>query len=156
VSRLLHEGARAGLILVVATFGAACDPPPPAPRSPSITPRTTAPPGAIAEMARDTSAERWSIRVTEGVAMALECRDSNGAPCLLGTSSAGDESIASYRKAYGDLDQTVVSGRRSGQAAYLNRALFVVVGRRAGSTALTVQTGLETITVDVTVLPKGS
>ncbi len=131
-----------------------CDPPKAETKpEPWLVPRTTAPPGAITEYVEDRTKERRSIRVTEGVAMALECRDSKGAPCLLEGSASASDDIATVRRAYGDLDQTVASGHRSSQVAYLNRTLFVVVARRAGNTTLTVHTGLETMTVDVQVFP---
>lgn len=119
----------------------------------SLVPRTTAPPGAITEYVQDTSKELRSIRITEGVAMALECRNSEGAPCLLEGSASSDEAIVGWKKAYADLDQTVAYGRRSTTQVYLNRALFVVVARRAGSARLTLNTGAGPISVDVTVFP---
>ncbi len=120
---------------------------------PSLAPRTSAPPGAITEYVEDAKNELRSIRITEGVAMALECRNGKGAPCLLDGTASNDDSIVSWRKAYGDLDQTVAHGRRSTQTAYLNRALFVVVGRKVGNARLTVSTGEGPVTIDVTVFP---
>lgn len=120
----------------------------------SLAPRTSAPPGAITEYVEDKERETRSIRITEGVAMALECRNEKNAPCLLDGSASNDDSIVSWKKAYGDLDQTVAYGRRSTtQTAYLNRALFVVVGRKAGTARLTVSTGEGPVTIDVTVFP---
>ena len=120
----------------------------------SLAPRTSAPPGAITEYVEDAPKEIRSIRITEGVAMALECRNGKGAPCLLDGTASADDSIVSWRKAYADLDQSVATGRRSTtQTAYLNRALFVVVGRKVGNTRLTVATGEGPVTVDVTVFP---
>lgn len=120
----------------------------------TLAPRTSAPPGAITEYVEDRKLETRSIRITEGVAMALECRDEKGAPCLLDGSASNDDTVVSWKKAYGDLDQTVAYGRRSTtQTAYLNRALFVVVGRKVGNAKLTVSTGEGPVTIDVTVFP---
>lgn len=146
--------AAAGLLSLAAGTGCeGCDKTYAAPKEhASLSPRTTAPPGAITEYIEDTQKEIRSIRITEGVAMALECRNGKGAPCLLDGTASSDDSIVSWRKAYGDLDQTVAYGRRT-QTAYLNRALFVVVGRKVGNTRLTVATGEGPVTIDVTVFP---
>ena len=125
----------------------------PSKRYASLAPRTTAPPGAITEYVQDTQKELRSIRITEGVAMALECSNSEGAPCLLDGSTSSDDTIVGWKKAYADLDQTVAYGRRTTTQAYLNRALFVVVARRAGNARLTLNTGSGPVTVDVTVFP---
>lgn len=120
---------------------------------PSLAPRTSAPPGAITEYVEDKEKDIRSIRITEGVAMALECRNGKGAPCILDGTASNDDAVVSWRKAYGDLDQSVAYGRSGTQQAYLNRALFVVVGRRVGNARLTVHTGEGPVTIDVTVFP---
>ena len=135
-------------------FGAtACKKPPPEPKHyTSISPLTTAPPGAIAEYVQDLPREVHNVRITEGIAMAFECRDWNGAPCVLEGSTVGDDKIVGFRPAYGDLAQTVAYGRRSStQQAYLNRSLFVVVGRHAGRSDLTLRTGTGTVVLSVDV-----
>ena len=149
----LGDIARVSLLAVVAsTLAVACDPPSSPKRYPSFTPRTSAPPGAITQYVEDRPTEKRTIRLTEGVAMAFECRDTNGAPCLLTGSSIASESVASYRAAYGDLDQTIATGGRTGtRTAYLNRALFVVVAKAAGNTTLLVNTGEATVPIDVQV-----
>jgi hypothetical protein len=143
------------LLLAVAVFGLAvigCEPTPTPKQHPSVAPRTTAPPGAVSEYTEDAPEEHRSIRLTEGVAMALECYDSHGAPCALDGTAIADDGVASFRRAYGDLDQTVVSGRHSAtQRAYLNRSLFVVIGHHAGNTTLTLQTGEGPIAINVQV-----
>ena len=145
-------GCGLALLTFVSVIG--CEKPIAAKKYPSVAPRTSAPPGAITEYTEDATRERRSIRLTEGVAMAFECRDTSYAPCALDGSAVNDEAVAGFRRAYGDLDQTVVTGQRSQtQRAYVNRSLFVVVARRAGTTTLALQTGEATVLIDVQVFP---
>lgn len=142
------------LAALTALGSVACDPEDPPKRSPSLAPRTSAPPGAITEYVEDRSKDERAVRLTEGVAMAMECRDTKGAPCLLDGTAVADESVAVVRRAWGDLDQTVAYGARtSSERAYLGRALFVVVGKKPGTTKLLVRTGEETVAVDVRIFP---
>ncbi|MBX3188906.1 MAG: hypothetical protein KF819_17940 [Labilithrix sp.] len=139
--------------LLVTLAATGCDKPRPPEKHPTFAPRTSAPPLAITEYVEDRPRGLRSIRLTEGVAMALECWDESGAPCLLEGSTLGDERVASFRRAYGDFDAVSVSGRGT-QRAYLNRAVFVVVARQPGEAKLVVQTGKGPVTIDVTVFPQ--
>lgn len=120
---------------------------------PSFHPTTTAPPGAVAELYENTETHGRSVRLTEGVAMAIECTDKDGKPCALDGSTVDDESIASYRKAYGDMEQKLVYSGASNKS-YQNRALFVVVGKKVGKTRLVVKTGKGDAELEVDVRPR--
>ena len=127
-------------------FVAAC-------KHPSMHPTTNAPPGATAEYFENGDTGDGTIRLTEGVAMALECNDKDGNRCSLDGTSMADESIASYKKAYGDLEQKLVYSD-TGNKSYENRSLFVVVGKKAGKTKLVVVSGNGDVTIDVEVVPR--
>lgn len=134
------------LALLSLLFLAAC-------KHPSMHPTTTAPPGAVAEYYENGDTGDGTIRVTEGVAMALECEDKDGHTCSLDGSAMGDESIASYKRAYGDLEQKLVYSQ-SGNKSYENRSLFVVVGKKVGKTQLRVVSGNGDVTIAVEVVPR--
>ncbi len=116
--------------------------------NPTFTPRTNAPPGAVAEYYENTETQGRSIRLTEGVAIAIECSDKKGHPCSLDGSRMDDESVATVRRAYGALDQKLVYSGASNKS-YENRAVFVVVGKKAGKTKLMVRTGNGDVDVEI-------
>jgi hypothetical protein len=108
---------------------------------PTINPKTTAPPGATAEYFESRSTDGRTIRLTAGLAFALECADAKGRPCSFDGTTIKDGEIASVKKAYADLDQKLVSNPGTSQTSYRNRMVFVVVGKKAGTTELTLVTG---------------
>jgi hypothetical protein len=114
---------------------AACD------GHPTITPRTTAPPGATAEYFESRATDGRTIRITSGLAFALECLDQKGKPCGFDGSKMQDEEIATVRKAYADLDQQLVYDHNKAQSSYRNRTVFVVIGKKVGTTKLKLVTG---------------
>lgn len=122
-------------------------------RDPEFKPITTAPPGATAEMHQDDSIDARTIRLTEGVAMAIECEDGKSRPCSFDGTTIDDEAIASFRRAFADLDQSVVRGEVAGQRSHLNRTVFVVIGKKPGRATMTVRTGYGDVPVTVEVLP---
>lgn len=124
---------------------AACD------GHPTITPKTTAPPGATAEYFESRASDGRTIRLTAGLAFALECLDQKGKPCGFDGSKMEDESVASVRRAYADLDQQLVSNPNARQTSYRNRTVFVIVGKKVGTTNLHLVTGYgdKDITVEV-------
>lgn len=128
---------------------AACD------GHPTITPRTTAPPGATAEYFESRASDGRTIRLTSGLAFALECRDQKNKPCGFDGSKIEDTEIATVRKAYADLDQQLVQNYAAQQTSYRNRTVFVIVGKKVGTTKLHLVTGYgdKDITIEV-VAPK--
>lgn len=119
---------------------------------PELKPLTTAPPGAIAELHENRSNDTRSVRLTEGVAIAIECVDAKGRPCSFDGTTIDDASIAMFRKAFADLDQKEVR-RSNGRTSHLDRSVFVVAGRKAGRATMTVRTGYGDIPLQVEVLP---
>ena len=119
---------------------------------PTFTAKTNPPPGATANYYEDRSTDKRTIQITEGLAFALECTDPKGRPCSWDGSKTGDVSIASARRAYGDLDQKVVQGSTYSQSSQRTRTLFVVTGHKPGTTTLTVETGMTPVDVKIEVL----
>ena len=126
---------------------AACD------GHPTITPRTTAPPGATAEYFESRATDGRTIRITSGLAFALECLDQKGKPCGFDGSKMQDEEIATVRKAWADLDQQLVYDYSRAQSSYRNRTVFVVVGKKVGTTKLKLVTGYGDKEIIVEVVP---
>ena len=120
---------------------------------PELTPITIARPGATAELHTNRSNDTRSIRITEGVAIAIECADAKRRPCSFDGTVIEDSSIATFRKAYADLNQKEVQSRGYEQTSHLDRTVFVVVGKTPGRTTLTVRTGYGDVPVIVEVLP---
>lgn len=114
---------------------------------------TTAPPGATAELHSNRSNDTHAIRLTEGVALAIECNDAKGKPCSFDGTTIDDDATASFRRAYADLDNKTVSSRDGQQRSSLNRTVFVVTGKKVGTTKMTVRTGYGDVPVTVEVLP---
>ena len=53
----------------------------------------------------------------------------------------GDDSVATVRKAYADLDQKIVTSNSGQQESQLNRTVFVVTAKKVGTTTMNVRTG---------------
>ena len=113
---------------------------------------THAPPGAVADYFEDRKAGARSILITEGIAFALECEDGNYRPCTFDGSATADGEIATVRRAYGDLEQKLVYGNSYGTSSNQTRTLFVVLGKKAGTTTLSVKTGTGTTDIKIEVL----
>ena len=120
---------------------------------PSFKPITNAPPGAVAELHEDRANDTRSIRLTQGVAMAVECSDKKSRPCSFDGTTMGDESVANVRKAYADLDQKVVYSNAGQQESHLDRSVFVVTAKKVGTTTMNVRTGYGDVDISVEVLP---
>lgn len=121
---------------------------------PDFRPITNAPPGAIAELHQNTSNDTRSIRLTEGVAMAVECEDAKHRPCSFDGTTVDDASVASFRRAYADVDQKVVYSRGYQQKSNLDRTVFVVAAKKPGRTSMTVRTGYGDVPITIEVLPR--
>lgn len=109
--------------------------------------------GATAEMHSNRSNDSPAIRITEGVAMAVECNDAKGRPCSLDGTTIDDDATASFRRAYADLHNKDVYSRGYQQKSSLNRTVFVVTGKKLGSTKMTVRTGYGDVPITIEVLP---
>jgi hypothetical protein len=113
---------------------------------------TTAPPGATSEIHSNRSNDTHAIRVTEGVAVAIECTDAKRRPCSFDGTTIDDASVASFRRAYADLQNKDVYSRAGEQKSSLNRTVFVVTGKKVGVTTMTVRTGYGDVPVTIEVL----
>lgn len=113
---------------------------------------TNAPPGATAEIHSNASNDTHAIRVTEGVAIAVECTDAKSRPCSFDGTTIDDDGVASFRRAYADLQNKDVYSRSYQQKSSLNRTVFVVTGKKVGHTTMTVRTGYGDVPVNVEVL----
>jgi hypothetical protein len=114
---------------------------------------TTAPPGATSEIHSNKSNDTHSIRVTEGLALAVECTDAKRRPCSFDGTTIDDDGIASFRRGYADLQNKEVYSRGYEQKSSLNRTVFVVTGKKVGKTTMTVRTGYGDVPVQIEVLP---
>lgn len=123
-------------------------------RDPSFEPITNAPPGAVAELHQSDANDARSVRLTEGVAMAIECTDGKRRPCSFEGSTIDDASVATFRRAYADLDQKVVYSQGYQQRSHLDRTVFVVAGKTPGRTTMTVRTGYGDVPLTIEVLPR--
>lgn len=121
-------------------------------RDPDFKPITNAPPGATAEFHSNKSNDTYAVRVTEGVAIAVECSDGKRRPCSFDGTTIDDDGIASVRRAYADLQNKEVYSRDYQQKSSLNRTVFVVTGKKVGNTKMTVRTGYGDVDVNVEVL----
>lgn len=119
---------------------------------PDFTAVTNAPPGATAELHSNKSNDTHAIRVTEGVAIAVECTDAKRRPCSFDGTTMDDDAIASVRRAYADLQNKEVYSRGYEQKSSLNRTVFVVTGKKPGNTTMTVRTGYGDVPVNIEVL----
>jgi hypothetical protein len=110
---------------------------------PTLAALTTPPPGREAELDTDSDA----VRLSEGVALAIECREQSG-PCTGLAVESDDPAVADARAVYRDELATSTSGPRSASA-------FVVVGRRAGQTRVRLSTddGSRSLEVEVIAAP---
>lgn len=113
---------------------------------------TNAPPGATAELHSNKSNDTHAIRITEGVAVAIACTDAKSRPCSFDGTTIDDEGVASFRRAYADLENKDVYSRDYQQKSSLNRTVFVVTGKKVGETKMTVRTGYGDVPVTVEVL----
>lgn len=113
---------------------------------------TSAPPGATSEIHSNKSNDTHAIRVTEGVAIAVECTDAKNRPCSFDGTTIEDDSVASFRRAYADLQNKEVYSRGYEQKSSLNRTVFVVAGKKVGITKMVVRTGYGDVDVNIEVL----
>ena len=113
---------------------------------------TNAPPGATSEIHSNKSNDTHAIRVTEGVAIAVECTDAKNRPCSFDGTTIDDDGIASFRRAYADIQNKDVYSRDGQQKSSLNRTVFVVTGKKVGETMMTVRTGYGDVPVHIEVL----
>jgi hypothetical protein len=142
----------AGLAALV-MFAAGCN------DDPTITSISPAPPGATAEYFESRQNDARTIRLTEGVAIAFECKDYKNKPCGFDGTTIEDGNVAAVRRAWSDYDPEVVYGRgpQVGQRSQQNRTVFVVMGKRPGRTKMILVTGYGEVDVNIEVLPaKGS
>lgn len=121
-------------------------------RPPEFNAITNAPPGATAELHSNRSNDTHAVRLTEGVAVAIECIDGKGRPCSFDGTTIDDDSTASFRRAYADIENKDVYSRLHQQKSSLNRTVFVVTGKKPGATKMTVRTGYGDVPVTVEVL----
>lgn len=119
---------------------------------PTFTPMTNAPPGTIADYIENHRADTRTIRITSGLAFAIECEDGKSRPCSFDGSTTADPGIATIHRAYGDLDQVHSKSQLGTVDAYRTRTLFVVTGRRVGATTITIRTGNGDVPIRVEVL----
>jgi hypothetical protein len=136
----------AALLVTCTSFVAGCG------GDPDFKPITNAPPGAVAELRQDKSKDTASITISEGLAMAVECVDSKQRPCSFDGTVIDDATIATFRRAYADLDQKVVYNAARNEKSHLDRTVFVVTGKKVGRTTLTVRTGRGDVPITVDVL----
>lgn len=110
---------------------------------PTLSALTTPPPGREAEL--DTESD--AVRISEGVALAIECRGQSG-PCTALSLESDDPAVADARVVFRDELAYSSSGPRSATA-------FVVVGRRPGETRvrLTSDEGSRSLEVEVIAAP---
>jgi hypothetical protein len=124
-----------GRFVILSTLGAllvACQP--------FVSAVTTTPPMRAGELDLRAS----TIRISEGVAMAFECRDgSDFGPCSEFSAKSENSAVASVYPAH--LDTRDWSGK--------NPTSFVLAGIRAGGTTVTVRSGNWTKSYEVTVEP---
>ena len=121
---------------------------------PTFTPVTNAPPGATADLHSNRSNNTHAIHITEGVAMAVECEDQKHRPCSFDGTTIEDSSIATFKRAYADLDQKEVYSRGVQQKSNLTRTVFVVAGKKPGTTKMTVRTGYGDVPITIEVLAR--
>lgn len=129
---------------------AACD------GDPDFTAVTNAPPGAVAEVHTNRSNHSYAIRVTEGVSVAVDCKDAKERPCGFDGTTIADESTATFRRAYADLQNVTVYSRGYQQESSVGHTVFVVTGKKPGATTMRVITGYGDVDVNVEVLPTGT
>ena len=134
------------LLLVAFLFLAGCA------GDPDFKAITTAPPGATSEIHSNRSNDTHAIRVTEGVAVAIECTDAKNRPCSFDGTTIDDDSVASCRRAYADIQNQDVYSRAGQQKSSLNRTVFVVTGKKVGQTKMVVRTGYGDVPVNIEVL----
>lgn len=99
---------------------------------PRVSALTEAPPLAVAEL--DTSGP--SIRLTEGIAFAMECISYSGTSCENATASAEDPAIAQVFPAFVDLLAPGDAYQRA--IGSEPRSVFVVVGQKPGNTTVSI------------------
>jgi len=136
--------------LVSFLFLAACD------GDPSFTALTNAPPGAVAEVHTNRSNHSYAIRVTEGVSVAVDCMDAKDRPCGFDGTTIADDSTATFRRAYADLQNVTVYSRGYQQQSSVGHTVFVVTGKKPGATKMHVITGYGDVDVNVEVVPTGT
>ena len=110
---------------------------------PTLSALTTPPPGREAEL--DTESD--AVRISEGVALAIECRGQSG-PCTALALESDDAAVADARVVFRDELASSTGGPRSAAA-------FVIVGRRAGETRVRLSSdeGSRTLAVEVVGAP---
>ncbi|AUX39654.1 uncharacterized protein SOCE26_010490 [Sorangium cellulosum] len=113
--------------------------------SPDLGAVTVPPPGAVAELDNDEE----TVELTRGIALGFECTF-QGAPCAAAAAEIDDPNIASVFPAYVDL-----LSRDHGNGALPTgkpRAVFVIVGGKAGSTTLQISSDDGDLAFSVTVV----
>ncbi len=136
MSRLFHAA-----ILLACALAAGCDP--------TLVALTGPPPTAVAEL--DADAE--TVRLSQGIALAVECTYRNS-PCEAAQASSDDEAIVKILPAYVDLlapgDGTAYAQRGTPDP----RAVFVLVGNAPGAATVTITSAdADDAPLTVTVLP---
>lgn len=116
----------------------------------SLSALSIAPPGAVAEYNEDLSNDSRRLRISQGLAFALECTDRKGKPCTFDGTSVADDT-ATVHRAYADLDQKVATNPSTG-AKSAKRCVLVVVGRKVGHTTMRLVTGNGDVDVDIDVV----
>lgn len=128
-------------ILLASGFAAGCEP--------TLVSLTVPPPTAVAEL--DADAE--TVRVSQGIALAVECTYQNS-PCEEAKASSDDEAVVKVLPAYVDL---LAPGDGTGYAQRGTpdpRAVFVIVGNAPGSATVTITSAdASDEALTVTVLP---
>lgn len=117
---------------------------------PRVSALTEAPPTAVAEL--DTSAR--SVRLSEGIAFAMECISYSGTSCENASAASADVSIAQVFPAFVDMVAPGDAYQRS--IGDEPRAVFVVVGEKPGDTTISITSGDGDLDVAVKVLSLGT
>lgn len=102
---------------------------------------TVPPPFVEAELCdgSDTCGGERTIKLTKGIALAIECKTANGTPCNNVTATPVDGEVATVFEGYLDTLSPATYYGSSGTTGARPRSVFVVVGRAAGTTSLRVQ-----------------
>lgn len=110
---------------------------------------SAAPPGTVAEYKQDLANDTRSVRLTRGIALALECKDDKGKPCSLEGTAVADP-VATVHRGWVDGERTTTTRPTTGTSK--SRTVLVVVGREVGHTTMKVVTGRGDVNVDVDVI----
>ncbi|MDI1435159.1 MULTISPECIES: hypothetical protein [Polyangium] len=125
-------------LLAAAALAAGCEP--------SITALTIAPPTAVA----DVDNVEKDVRLSQGIALAIECTYQNS-PCEDATATSSDPEIVRVLPGFVDLLAPGDAYQR--YATDVPRAVFIFVGGKPGDAVVTLTSSDGNTSIDVNVLP---